>query len=278
MDQTLVPAFEVLFHSFSHEDWDLLSPFKLYGLCYYRHILVQSGLLQWLINHFDPLGNLFRHNDFELCPLFEEFSIISGRISMVEEIPIVPRLDIDPASLILHVFDFSTYEMLSYDFGADVVPLRYQYLLLSGINSYGSLTLVHIVKQMARRHTPFPLVLAGTFTWLGEHARDSSSVLGSYLRGSQMNLPLVVYRACHSFLLLALCALMWVAMALAYYPSRIARQYSHHQAVPDYMWFKGGLLIEQFLSRFISTWPSRTTVLIFDVADTSSLNLYYTWL
>ncbi|KDP42522.1 hypothetical protein JCGZ_02480 [Jatropha curcas] len=30
--------------------------------------------------------------------------------------------------------------------------------------------------------------------------------------------------------------------ALAYYPSRVARQYGHHQAIPDYTRFEGGLL------------------------------------
>ncbi|KDP23831.1 hypothetical protein JCGZ_27120 [Jatropha curcas] len=67
--------------------------------------------------------NLFHHNDFEICPLFEEFSIIFRRIPIIEEVPMVLRLDIDPASLILPVFDFSTYEIASYDFGADAFPL-----------------------------------------------------------------------------------------------------------------------------------------------------------
>ncbi|KDP41059.1 hypothetical protein JCGZ_03165 [Jatropha curcas] len=31
---------------------------------------------------------------------------------------------------------------------------------------------------MARRYTPFPLILVETFSWLGEHAQDPSSVLG----------------------------------------------------------------------------------------------------
>ncbi|KDP24831.1 hypothetical protein JCGZ_25315 [Jatropha curcas] len=53
-----------------------------------------------------------------------------------------------------------------------------KYLLLSGIDSYGILRLVPIVEKMAKRHTPFPFILTKTFTWLGENARDSSSVLG----------------------------------------------------------------------------------------------------
>ncbi|KDP45538.1 hypothetical protein JCGZ_18775 [Jatropha curcas] len=108
---------------FSHEDWDLLSPFELSELNYYRNIQVQSGLLQWLINHSDSSEKLFCHNDFMIYPLFEEFIIISGRIPVVEEIPAVAQVDIDPTSLILPVFGFSAYEILSYDFGANVVPL-----------------------------------------------------------------------------------------------------------------------------------------------------------
>ncbi|KDP30088.1 hypothetical protein JCGZ_18563 [Jatropha curcas] len=80
--------------------------------------------MQWLINHFDPSDILFCHNDFELYPLFEEFSIISGRIPVVEEIPAVLRLDIDLASLILPVFGFLAYKIPSYDFGADVMALQ----------------------------------------------------------------------------------------------------------------------------------------------------------
>ncbi|KDP23021.1 hypothetical protein JCGZ_01684 [Jatropha curcas] len=127
-----------------------------------------------------------------------KLSIISRRIPMVDEIPAVPQLDIEPASFILPVFGFSVYEIPSYDFGADVVPLRLlvqcamsmdrtslywpslvcfciisQYLLLNGIDDYGSLRLVPIVEHMARRRTPFPLILAKTFIWLGDHAQPS---------------------------------------------------------------------------------------------------------
>ncbi|KDP45561.1 hypothetical protein JCGZ_18221 [Jatropha curcas] len=123
MDPSLAPAFEALFYSFTRKDWHVLSPFELNGLSYYRNIRVQPRLLQWLIGHFDHLNNLFRHNDFNIYLLFEEFSIIFGRIPVIEEIPAVPRLDVDLASMILPIFGFSAYEILSYDFGADVVPL-----------------------------------------------------------------------------------------------------------------------------------------------------------
>ncbi|KDP22041.1 hypothetical protein JCGZ_02993 [Jatropha curcas] len=83
-----------------------------------------TELLQWLINHFDPLDNLFRHNDFEICPLFEEPGIIFGRIPVIEEVPIVPRLDVYPTSMILPIFGFSASEVPSYDFEPDVVPLH----------------------------------------------------------------------------------------------------------------------------------------------------------
>ncbi|KDP42650.1 hypothetical protein JCGZ_01707 [Jatropha curcas] len=81
------------------------------------------------------------------------------------------RLDKVPTSLILPVFGFSTYEIPSYDFGADVVPLQpfvdralgidhispywpslacfcilSHSLLLNGIDGYGSLRLVAIVE------------------------------------------------------------------------------------------------------------------------------------
>ncbi|KDP25166.1 hypothetical protein JCGZ_24184 [Jatropha curcas] len=160
---------------FRHKDWDLLTPFELNELSYYKNIRVPPELLQWLINHFDPSDNLFRHNNFEICPLFEEFSIISRRIPMVEEVLTMPRLDIDPA-LLNHA--------LSMDLTSPYWPslihfcMPSQYLLLSGIDCYGSLRLMPIVEQMVRHRTAFPLIMAETFTWLGEHAWDPNSVLG----------------------------------------------------------------------------------------------------
>ncbi|KDP27093.1 hypothetical protein JCGZ_20317 [Jatropha curcas] len=96
-----------------------------------------------------------------MCPLFEELNIISRRIPVIKEIPVVLWLDIDLTSLTLLVFGFSAYEIPSYDFGADTVPLRSflegamsmdhsspfwtslvcfcllsQYLLLNGIDGY----------------------------------------------------------------------------------------------------------------------------------------------
>ncbi|KDP25894.1 hypothetical protein JCGZ_23720 [Jatropha curcas] len=121
---TLAPMDKALFSSFTRRDWDTLSPFELNRWSYYRNIRVQPGLLQWLINHFDYLDTLFRHNDFKICPLFKEFSIIFGRILVIEEIPVVPRLNIDPSSLILPVFGFSAYEIPTYELGDDVVTLR----------------------------------------------------------------------------------------------------------------------------------------------------------
>ncbi|KDP29606.1 hypothetical protein JCGZ_19133 [Jatropha curcas] len=276
MDRALARGFKALFCSFSYEDWDLLSPFELNGLSYYRNIRVQPELLRWLINHFDPLDNSFRHNDFEIYPLFSELSIISRRMLVPEEIPALPRLNIDPASLILHAFNFSAYEILSCDFGADVMPLRPfvdhalsvdrtspQYLLLSGIDGCGSLRLVPIVKQMARRCMPLPFILAETFTWLGEHARDSSSVLGSMgsplllqdltSEGVRWTCPLwyIERVTVSSFVLyVPLCGL---TTAVAYYPSHVAKQYGRHQAVLDYTRVKGSLITQWFLSRFIST-------------------------
>ncbi|KDP33119.1 hypothetical protein JCGZ_13566 [Jatropha curcas] len=145
-------------------------------------------------------------DDFPAIPhpllgyLVKEFNIIFWSLPVTEEIPIVPWLDIDPALMILPVFGFSSYEIPSYDFGADIVPLRplvdralgmdrtspywaplvcfcllSQYLLLSEI---ADLRLVPIVEQTARRRTPFPFILAKTLTWLGDHARDSDSVPG----------------------------------------------------------------------------------------------------
>ncbi|KDP20207.1 hypothetical protein JCGZ_10645 [Jatropha curcas] len=257
MDRSLAPAFEALFCSLSHKDWDLLSPFELNGLSY-RNIQVQPGLLQWLINHFDPSGNLFHHNDFKIGPLFKELNIIFGRIAVVEEVPVLPQLDVGPTSLILLVFSFSAYEIPSYGFGADVVPLRLfvdralsmdrtsphwpslicfcilsQYLLLSGIDGYGSLRFVPIVEQTARRRTLFSLILVETFTWLGEHDWDSSSVLDPM--GSPLLMQILPLRESDG-----------LAPGVAYYPSRVTRQYGRYQAFPDYSRFEVALLHNDF--------------------------------
>ncbi|KDP21940.1 hypothetical protein JCGZ_03142 [Jatropha curcas] len=63
-----------------------------------------------------------------------------------------------------------------------------------------------------------------------------------------------------------------------FYCSRVTRQYGCHQAFPDYTRFKGGLITQRFLSRFISTWRNRMTIPISDVANTSSLDFYRSWL
>ncbi|KDP40445.1 hypothetical protein JCGZ_03860 [Jatropha curcas] len=149
-----------------------------------------------------------------------------------------------------------------------------QYLLLNGINGYGSLRLVPIVEQMARHCMPFSLILAETFIWPEEHARNPSSVLG--LMGSP-HLLLYIERVTVSLYMLYV-PLWGLTMSVAYHSSRVARQYGRHQATPDYTRFEGGLITQRFLSRFISTWRSRTTVPISDVVDTSSLGLYRSWL
>ncbi|KDP43307.1 hypothetical protein JCGZ_24228 [Jatropha curcas] len=106
-----------------------------------------------------------------------------------------------------------------------------QYLLLSVINGYGSLQLVTRVKQMARRRMLFLLILVETLTWLGDSARDSSSVLG--LMGSSLLLQRVIVSS--YMLCVPPCGL---TIAVAYYPNRVARQYGQRLAVPDYTRFE----------------------------------------
>ncbi|KDP21979.1 hypothetical protein JCGZ_03182 [Jatropha curcas] len=83
-----------------------------------------------------------------------------------------------------------------------------------------------------------------------------------------------IERVTVSFYLLCM-PLCRLTMAVAYYPNRVARQFGWHQAVPDHTLFEGGLITQQFLSRFISTWPSHMTIPISDVVDTSSSDLYH---
>ncbi|KDP45110.1 hypothetical protein JCGZ_19985 [Jatropha curcas] len=188
-----------------------------------------------------------------IYPLFEEFSIISGRIPVVEEILALSQLDIDPASLILLVFNFSV-----------------QYLPLSGIDGYCNLRLVPIVEQMARRRTPFPLILAETFSWLGEHDWDPNSVLGPMRSPLLLQCRLIdetvedcaaifqgltsegvrwtcpwwyMERVTVSSYMLCV-PLYGLTMVVAYYPSRVARQYSCHQIIPIYTRFEGGLITQ----------------------------------
>ncbi|KDP23176.1 hypothetical protein JCGZ_00348 [Jatropha curcas] len=69
-----------------------------------------------------------------------------------------------------------------------------------------------------------------------------------------------------------------VTMAVAYYPSHVVRQYGHDQAIFDYAQFEGGLITRRFPSRFIFTWRSHMNVPISNLVDTSSLDLYRSWL
>ncbi|KDP33113.1 hypothetical protein JCGZ_13560 [Jatropha curcas] len=85
-----------------------------------------------------------------------------------------------------------------------------KYLLLSGIGGCGSLRLMLIVKHMARRHMLFPLIwLRPLFGW--------ESMSGT--------------PAC-------------LTIAVTYSPNRVARQYDHHQAIPDYTRFEGSLITQ----------------------------------
>ncbi|KDP30558.1 hypothetical protein JCGZ_15267 [Jatropha curcas] len=116
--------YRALFHSLARADWDILLPFEAGWAELPLKFLSLTQVIKRLIKHFDNSDNLFRHNDFEIYPLFKEFTTISSSIPVIEEIPTVPLLDIDPASLILLIFRFSTYEILTYELRADVVTLR----------------------------------------------------------------------------------------------------------------------------------------------------------
>ncbi|KDP43653.1 hypothetical protein JCGZ_22967 [Jatropha curcas] len=159
---------------------------------------------------------------------------------MVEEIPAVPWLDIDPALLILPVFGFSTYEIPSYDFGADVVPLQ------------------SLVERAMR-----------------ENGQDPSSVLG--LMGSQLLLQL------WDFEKLQVMAPPLDHLMFDYRPQFYIHRQCHliGETVEDWttilrdLTFKG---VRWTCPWWYINWPSRTTVPISNVADTSSSDLYRFWL
>ncbi|KDP34595.1 hypothetical protein JCGZ_11972 [Jatropha curcas] len=53
---------------------------------------------------------------------------------------------------------------------------------------------------------------------------------------------ILIYRASHDFYIHALRDPMRLTIVVAYYASRMARQYGRHQAVRDYARFEGGLI------------------------------------
>ncbi|KDP39757.1 hypothetical protein JCGZ_02777 [Jatropha curcas] len=220
----------------------------------------------------------------EVCQLYEVgcLKLAEARLSdehIFLKIPTVPRLDVDPASLILPVFSFSAYEILSYDFRADIVPLRplvnramsmdrtspfwpslicfcllSQYLLLSGIDGYGSFRL-DSSSVLGLMGSPLLLQLwafeklqtmslcpsSMSFDWR-DCGRLDYYVSESHLRGNQMAWWYIERVTISSYMLcVPLCGL---SIVLAYYPSCVARQYGHHQAIPNYTWFEGGLLTQ----------------------------------
>ncbi|KDP34742.1 hypothetical protein JCGZ_11268 [Jatropha curcas] len=184
---------------------------------------------------------------------------------MVKEILAVPRLDISPASLILHVFGFSAYKILSYDFGADVVPYDQTFTLLgkhawypsSMLRPMGSPFLLQVMAPPPD-HLMFDcrprVYVYRQHRLIGETVEDWTSIFQDLTsKGVRWTCPWwYIERVTVSFYMLCV-PLYGLSMALAYYPSRVARQFDCHQAVPDYTQFDGGLLTQRFLSRFISS-------------------------
>ncbi|KDP24685.1 hypothetical protein JCGZ_26506 [Jatropha curcas] len=102
---------------------------------------------------------------------------------MTKEILAVPRLDIDLGLMILPVFGFLAYEIPTYDFEANVVPLRSlvdRALSMDRTSPYWDpLVCFCILSQyLLLRGITAMAAFAETFIWLGDHAWDSSSVLG----------------------------------------------------------------------------------------------------
>ncbi|KDP30726.1 hypothetical protein JCGZ_15527 [Jatropha curcas] len=141
MDWALVVMFKALFRCLTRDDWNALSPSNSIGWCEYSNFEAQKAYFFGLqtvrpdrrpfkkFTESMPIWYLKRPENYEdrrTGPgiFFGEFSIISRRILVTEEILMVPRFDVDSASMILPMFYFLAYEIPSYDFRADVVPLH----------------------------------------------------------------------------------------------------------------------------------------------------------
>ena len=72
-----------------------------------QHVRLERDFLHTVISLWDPYEHVFQINAMELCPLYEEFSAIVGRIPTKTEEAIFIDQDIKYPRLGLALFDLS---------------------------------------------------------------------------------------------------------------------------------------------------------------------------
>ena len=99
--------------SLKGNDWNKLQPFHVKSLRSLQHLKIKTALLHAAVTFWNIQVHVFRFNEQELCPLFEEFATILGcsldSIAMIA----LPNMDMQIPHKLISFFDMPPDDIYS---------------------------------------------------------------------------------------------------------------------------------------------------------------------
>ncbi|KDP45944.1 hypothetical protein JCGZ_11847 [Jatropha curcas] len=273
--------------------WQIPPMNHLVWLKYFKDLKPDHGFLSWLVTHFNPNTMVFRFEDSEVTPTYEEMCAVMDHHPKQDETPALPpgprvlSLDLDPfwiracCFLLLNVYAMKNRQ--------------------PGIGHFRLLTVVRYMQMY--HHTVFMMIMGETMCWVRDitlhvtnfniHHRGCPMLLQVWaLDKLSLILPVPVPTygpanfwsrtrgrfdfgdnptirwTCPWWRIrlvtngsMNLNYLLYASLdrSMAYLPDRISRQYEMIQRVPRIHNFESGLIMPHLLTNLADRWQNRNT-------------------
>ncbi|KDP29593.1 hypothetical protein JCGZ_19347 [Jatropha curcas] len=276
--------------------WQIPPMDQLAWLKYFKDLKPNHGFLSWLVTHFNPNTMVFRFEDAEITPTYEEMCAVMDHHPTQNETPALPpgpRYDLAEIAALCPIW-------ISFGFKLAAMKNRQP-----GVGDFRLLT---IVRDMQLYHrTVFMMIMGETMCWVKDialhitnfnvHHRGCPLLLQAWAMDKLSLIPPVpaclipTYGAaifqsrsrrridfsdnptirwtCPWWRIrlvttgsMNLNYVLYASLdrSMAYFPDRISRQYGMIQRVPRIHNFESGLITSHLLTHLADRWRDRNTI------------------
>ncbi|KDP21977.1 hypothetical protein JCGZ_03198 [Jatropha curcas] len=283
--------------SISDDLWRIPPMDQLAWLRSFKDLKPNHGFLSWLVTRFNPNTMVFRFEDSEVTPTYQEMCAVMDHHPEQNETPALPpspRYDLAEIVALCPVY---LPDGINVDQGLPLEPflnrvlstdldlpwiraccflLLNVYAMKNRQPEIGDFRLLTIVRDMRLYHrTVFMMIMGETMCWVRDialhitdfnvHHRGCPLLLQAWALDKLSLIPPVPARLIPTYGLAVFQSRSrrrfdFGDRSMAYFPDRISRQYGMIQRVPRAHNFESGLITPHLLTNLADRWQNRNTM------------------
>ncbi|KDP43379.1 hypothetical protein JCGZ_26479 [Jatropha curcas] len=269
--------------------WQIPPMNQLAWLKYFKDLKPDHSFLSWLVTYFNPNTMVFRFEDSEATPTYEEMCAVMDHHPEQAETPALPpgpRYDLTEIVALCPVYlpdgintdqGLPLEPFLSRVLSMDIDPSWIRACCFLLLNMYamknrqlgiGDFRLLTVVRDMQMYHRTIFMMIMGETMWWGRGIAPHGSNFNVHHRGCPMLLqawaldklslipPWRIEMVTTGSMNLNYVLYASLDRFMAYFPYRISRQYGMIQRIPRIHDFESGLMTPSLLTNLANRWQN----------------------